>query len=235
MPNVRSPPRDARAVARFLKELWKDPQINMSCIERCYHHLKELRPMLVILDQFSRALDCAMALRIPYLMCGNQVVPTTKPSDRSALSTFFTVPSLCSGFVGPMTWYQAWQNCSNLVQFFILILLSPTMHAQARNRRTLLSEPNLPFATHDRSYGGDLEHGEIWAMPPSILHPHAKYATVFPVGPTFAAQFGEKVKTNLNEWLCMGPIIYISMGTCEVLRIYTCSEPTDTPSCFYPT
>jgi hypothetical protein len=207
----------------------------MNCIERCYHHLKKLRPMLVLLDQFSRALDCAMALGIPYLMCGNQVVPTTKPSDRSALSTFFTVPSMCSGFVGPMTWYRTWQNCSNLVQYFILIFLSPTMHAQARNRRTLLREPNLPFSMLDRSYRSDLEHGEIWAMPPSILHPHAKYATVFPVGPTFAAQFEETVKTNLNEWLCEGPVIYISMGTCEMLRIYACSERTDTLSCFYPT
>jgi len=169
--------------------------------------------MLVVLDQFSRALDAALALRIPYLMCGNEVVPTSKPTDRSALSTFFTVPSMCSGFVGPMTWYQMWQNCSTIIYYITLLSLSPTIRAQARNRRALLDEPNLPFATLDRSYGSDLEHGEIWAMPQSILHPHAKYDTVFPVGPTFAAQFEETVETNLNGWLDENPVIYINMGT----------------------
>lgn len=214
MSNARSAPRDAYALARITKGFWKEPQIIKSCIERCYRHLKELRPMIVVLDQFSRALDAAMALRIPYLICGNEVVPTTKPSDRSALSTFFTVPSMCTGLIGPMTWYQMWQSCSTVALYVTLLLLSPAVRAQARDRRALLNEPNLPFATLDRSYGSDLEHGEIWAMPQSVLHPHAKYASVFPVGPTFAAQFEERVETNLNGWLDEGPVIYINMGTC---------------------
>lgn len=170
--------------------------------------------MLLVLDQFSRALDAAVALRIPYLICGNEVVPSTKPSDRSALSTFFTVPSVCSGFVGPMTWYQTWQNCSTIIHYVVLLFLSPDIRAQARNRRALLNEPGLSFTTLQRNYGNDLEHGEIWAMPQCVLHPHAKYATVFPVGPTFAAQFEEQAETTLKEWLDCGPVIYINMGTC---------------------
>lgn len=40
----------------------------------------------------------------------------------------------------------------------------------------------------DTSFGSDLEYGEIWAMPKSILRPHAKYDTVFPIGPTFLSR-----------------------------------------------
>lgn len=215
MSNARSPPRDPFALARISKGFWADPQVILNCIQRCYDHLRILRPMFVVLDQFSRALDAAMALRIPYVMCGNEVVPTSKPTDRSALSALFTVPSMCTGLVGPMNWMQTAQNCATLVSYIALLIASPSIRSQANERRRLLNEPNLPFATLDRSYGSDLEHGEIWAMPKSVLHPHAKYDTVFPVGPTFAAQFEEKVETNLAAWLDEGPVIYVNMGTRE--------------------
>ncbi|KAF8312998.1 UDP-Glycosyltransferase/glycogen phosphorylase [Clavulina sp. PMI_390] len=213
MSKARARPRDASALAGISEGFWTNPQIVLNNIERCHAHMKALRPMLVVLDQFSRALDGAMALRIPYLMCGNEVVPTSKPTDRSALKTLFTVPSMCTGFVGPMTWWQTFQNTFTIVHYISLLLRSPSIRWQARARRELLNEPNLPFATLDRSFGSDLEHGEIWAMPKSVLHPHAEYKTVFPVGPTFEAQFDPSVQTNLAGWLDEGPVIYINMGT----------------------
>lgn len=213
MSNARSAPRDPVALARISKGFWADPQVILTSIERSYLHLKEIRPMLVVLDQFSRALDGAMALRIPYLMCGNEVVPTSKPTDRSALQAFFTVPSMCTGFVGPMSWTQMFKNTTVIVSYLTLLLSSSAIRSQASARRQLLNEPKLPFATLDRSFGSDLEHGEIWAMPRSILHPHARYDTVFPVGPTFVAQFEENVETNLASWLDEGPVVYINMGT----------------------
>lgn len=214
MSNARSGPRDAWQLASITKNFWRDPEIIMNCISRCHEHLKRIRPMLVVLDQFSRALDSAMTLRIPYLMCGNEVIPSSKPTDRSALQTLLTVPSIATGYFGPMGWGQMFKNVNLIVRYLAYLVSDPRIRAQARDRRAMLNEPNLPFATLDRSFGSDLEAGEIWAMPKSVLHPHAEYKTVFPVGPTFAAQFDEKHETNLSGWLDEAPVVYINMGTC---------------------
>lgn len=136
MSNARSPPRDPVALARISKGFWADPQVILNCIQRCHEHLKALRPMLVILDQFSRALDAAMALRIPYLMCGNEVIPTSKPTDRSALAAFFTVPSMCTGFVGPMSWTQMAKNTTVIASYIALLVASPAIRGQPTIRYT---------------------------------------------------------------------------------------------------
>lgn len=101
-----------------------------------------------------------------------------------------------------------------------IMLRDPLIRGQAADRRKRLNNPNLPYATLDRSYGSDLEHGEIWAMPKSILHSHATYDKVFPVGPTFAAQFEEKVTSNLEPWMDEDALVYINMGTRQYFSLF---------------
>lgn len=215
MSRARAPPRDFVKLAEISHGFWEEGDVIMNCIQRCHEHLKNLRPMLVVLDQFSRALDGAMALRIPYIMCGNETTPTSKPTNPVGIRAVLNVPSIASGFVGPMSWTQTFQNVYMIARYMGIMLRDPLIRKQAADRREKLNDPNLPYATLDRSYGSNLELGEIWAMPKSIHHSHAVYDKVFPVGPTFAAQFEEKVTSNLMPWLDEAPVIYINMGTRE--------------------
>lgn len=221
MSNARSPARDHRKLAAISKGFWEEGEVIMNNIHRCHDHLKAVRPMLVVLDQFSRALDGAMALRIPYIMCGNETTPTSKPTSPTGIRAILNVPSVASGFAGPMTWTQTFQNAYMIVRYMSIMLTDSSIRGQAARRRRELDNPNLPYATLDRSYGSDLEHGELWAFPPSILHSHATYDKVFPVGPTFAAQFEEKVVSNLQDWMDEAPLLYINMGTRKL--IFLCS------------
>lgn len=220
MSNARAPPRDFTKLAAISHGFWEEGEVIMNCIMRCHEHLKKVRPMLVVLDQFSRALDGAMALRIPYLMCGNETTPTSKPTNPSGIRAVLNVPSVASGFAGPMTWTQTFQNVYMVARYMGIMLRDPLIRGQAADRRKRLNNPNLPYATLDRSYGSDLEHGEIWAMPKSILHSHATYDKVFPVGPTFAAQFEEKVTSNLEPWMDEDALVYINMGTRQYFSLF---------------
>ena len=62
------------------------------------------------------------------------------------------------------------------------------------------------------------EHGEIHAMPRSMLHSHARYEKVFSVGPTFVPLYNEKTfVTNLQGWLDEAPVVYVNLGTRKLM------------------